>query len=522
MRSIARSLRTSGSWTALVALVVAGSACGAAPGTDDDDGDDDAPVPALTFPQAHRGAFAASPWVYATIPVRVAVDGAVDGVVVTLDGDEVAAVPGAAGEWVASLPIAGRADGAYPLVARAVRGGVEASATVELVLRASGAQITSVPTDGNAGTPRLHRVDDALYLTWTDGRDDDRRRKARVVELDGAGRFVGAPTVLVDDVADVLYARTAIGGDAVGVLYQQAGGPYTNRFTVVGLDGVARVAPIDLDPVGAYGSYGGDVAFDGEAFVLVWRVNDGAGRSHVRWARVTPAGEVTGPVVVAAAGDDDPHGGFEPFTVIGVEAVGDRSVVAFTRHLYDATLELTLPQCELVAVDRDGAAGPLAYATSGWMWHHECRVLGAAGAAVLVWGSVNLSDPSSTPPTSLRAARIGADATLDPARGAGAVLVEAADHRTEPAMLDGVAAWLDERSYVVPQDGRIELYVAPVSADLVAGAATVVPHARFIEGTSELGLASLGANRLLVWIDERHGGGVTDPRPEVWIETAWY
>jgi hypothetical protein len=27
---------------------------------------------------------------------------------------------------------------------------------------------------------------------------------------------------------------------------------------------------------------------------------------------------------------------------------------------------------------------------------------------------------------------------------------------------------------------------------------------------------------VLLWVDERHGMGIMDPKPEMWMETAWY
>ena len=54
------------------------------------------------------------------------------------------------------------------------------------------------------------------------------------------------------------------------------------------------------------------------------------------------------------------------------------------------------------------------------------------------------------------------------------------------------------------------------------GTPTVIGHARFIEGTAELGGVVSGTNRVLVWVDERHGGSIVNPRPEVYLDTLWY
>lgn len=45
---------------------------------------------------------------------------------------------------------------------------------------------------------------------------------------------------------------------------------------------------------------------------------------------------------------------------------------------------------------------------------------------------------------------------------------------------------------------------------------------RFIEGTSQLDGALAGTNLMMVWLDQRRGSGIADPRPEVYVETAWF
>lgn len=484
-------------------------ACGGGGIGGDDGGDDQPGTLDVRLPQALEGAMLANPDVYTTIPVRVEVDGAPETVTVSVDGEAVVAE--ADGDaWVAVIGLGGLAEGAHTLEASADGG----RATAELVISRTGTQVTQIGVDGNAGTPRLLASDGRIDLTWTDSRDG--KRKARIAQLDGAGRFVAEPTVLLERDADVLYARTARGDDGtIGVLFQEPGGPYANFFAVVQPDGTEVVAPIPLDPEDAYGSYGGDVAWDGSAYVLIWRANDGAGTSHVRWMRVTPAGGVTGPIVVAAAGNDDPHGGFDPITEIAIDAAGGESVIAFVRGYWDTALELSLPRCQVATVARDGAVGEPQYARPGWYWHHDCRLL---DGGLLVWGEQDLNDPSDTPPTAFRGTQL-ADGVV---ASASAVMVTAPEHRGDPVSSDGVMAWTDERSYVDLQTGRIELFVAGVSDDLATETAVVFRHARFIAGTSQLGLTPIGSNRLITWIDERHGNGITDPAPEVWIDLAWY
>jgi len=43
-----------------------------------------------------------------------------------------------------------------------------------------------------------------------------------------------------------------------------------------------------------------------------------------------------------------------------------------------------------------------------------------------------------------------------------------------------------------------------------------------VAGTSHLDAAPAGTNVILAWIDERHGLGIMDPKPEVFLETVWF
>jgi hypothetical protein len=304
-------------------------------------------MPAVRLPQAIAGAMAADPEIYPTLPVHVAASGAVEAVTVRLDdGEEVAASPGA-GTWVAQVPLMGLAIGAYVL--RATASGPEGAAEVEaeLVLTSGGVPWTMVAIDGNAGTPALHRRagEDVLWLTWADGSEGP-NRGGWLEPIDGAGRSAGDRVALTPATDDVPYARAAVGQAAIAVLYQLPdGGPYFNRLRVVDFAGDEVVAPIELEPMGGFGSFGGDVAYDGTGFVATFRSNDGMGGGDVWWVRVDEAsGEVVGPKVVASSGDGDPDGGFDPFGVVSIAAVDDeRAAVLFVRERHNSALDLLLP-----------------------------------------------------------------------------------------------------------------------------------------------------------------------------------
>jgi hypothetical protein len=49
----------------------------------------------------------------------------------------------------------------------------------------------------------------------------------------------------------------------------------------------------------------------------------------------------------------------------------------------------------------------------------------------------------------------------------------------------------------------------------------VFRDARFIADTAHFSAIAAGTNAVVVYLDERDGGGVLDPRPEVRLETVW-
>jgi hypothetical protein len=257
----------------------------------------------------------------------------------------------------------------------------------------------------------------------------------------------------------------------------------------------------------------------------------------VRWLRVDEETRaVTGPVVVAAEGDGQPVGGFEPFSFVSVAAVGDVSLVGFVRGRFSTLLDYVVPKSQYTVVARDGTVGATVYAglEGDFTWHREARVWPDGDGFVCVWTASDLASGEDNPPMRFWAARADAAGALDPHRGSGVPMFDAPDDRDEPFLLlqpaappapgaIGTLAWTDNRAYTLdPANGKISLYVAPVAADLTTMPPTVFDHARFFEGLSQLNSTAAGTNVVLVWIDDRHSNGIFDPRPEVYLDTAWY
>jgi hypothetical protein len=111
-------------------------------------------------------------------------------------------------------------------------------------------------------------------------------------------------------------------------------------------------------------------------------------------------------------------------------------------------------------------------------------------------------------------------------RADGQVMVNAPESRDEPTLVATAArpilAWADARSYATDiTHGEVELYAAVLGADLASGDNIRFAHSHFVEGTADIRGIAAGGNAILTWIDERHGGSVLDPKPEVFLETAW-
>jgi hypothetical protein len=373
-----------------------------------------------------------------------------------------------------------------------------------------------------------------LWLAWTDR--SMTQQKAWLQRLDGAGRFQGARTLLVDGGAsdEILYARVVKGAaGTLGVLYQTHGGPYKNWFKIVGTDGSEQHAAIALDPAGAYGSFGGDLAFDGSGYVFTWRDNDGAAHDTVYWMRVDESsGAVVGPIVVAKTGAGtaaDPIGSIDPISFVKIQAAGNLSTIGFVRQHWDAVAASAVPKSELALVKSDGTVTMTTFADRAHdeLWHAESRVYKIGSDVVAVWTAKDLNDSADNPRNVVYGGTLSSMGTMSPG-GAGAKLVDAVDDRDEPFLVAhpehyGVLAWLDHRTYTTdPNNGRIQLYVAPVEANLATTSPVVFAHARFVAGTSDLMETTAGSNVVLIWVDERHGSGIADPKPELYFETAWF
>jgi hypothetical protein len=481
----------------------------------------------VELPQSVAGALWANPAVYAQVPLRVTTSASASSVKVSLNGQQISAANVGGNHWVAQLPIANLADGIVPVsVSAAMADGSTASASADLGIGRQGVKLTDFNQVGPAGTAQLRTIGDKLMVTWTDWSSGTSQGYMR--QIDGAGRFVGNRVPLITSPDKTLYVRTAVGASSIGVLYQRPGGPYSNFFQRVAPDGTALGGPVALDPASTFGSFGGDVTFDGSGFVAVWRSNNGMAQDTVFWARFDEAtGHVTGPVAVATAGPGNPDGGFEPFSYVKVQTIGTISVVSFVRGHWSDEADFDLDKSQQVVVTQQGQVAQSNFLGSATALTADLttRTFVVGGQFLSLWTEQDLTSSDDNPPTQILVRRADGGGRMI---GQPQVMVNAPDTRDEMFLLAhpdkfAVMAWVDGRSESPdPSMGALQLYLAPVGNSLSVGAPVIFTHARFVESTSELNGTLAGSNVMLVWIDERDGQGVANPKPEVFFETAWF
>jgi hypothetical protein len=182
-----------------------------------------------------------------------------------------------------------------------------------------------------------------------------------------------------------------------------------------------------------------------------------------------------------------------------------------------------VPRARYFSIAPDGEVLEEAAVHAAWTdWHHHARVAHLDDQLIAYWATADLLE-ESLPNTINFFGSEAAHALLIPT---STPWVTGPGERWEPWLIthgEGRAmAWLDLRSNVEqPQAGKIELMASTFTDGMSMTAPMTFRHAVFILGTSQLRATSIGDNVALTWLDERHGSGILDPRPEVWFDTLW-
>jgi hypothetical protein len=558
-------LRRAAPLACLVAAIAAGSSCGSSAPTETTGTSTTAEggagpggggaggfaTASLSLPQLVRGAARVDTDAFPTIPLVVAVSGAMpEAVEVSVDGATIAAEK-EADRFVATIDAAALSEGAHALVARAVGGAADgATATGTLVTGTGSLRFTDFASDGPAydGHLALDAARDALAFTWISAPGP--KHTFSMARLDGAfARSDGQDITLNDPNDEPLSGYTAFGKDAIGVVYRT---PKTGdvhwlvKMRVLDPDGKELVPAMDLTADGAAFSMA-QAGADPGGFSAAWlHITKAVDPAHpppveVRFARWDLASKkLVGPITLDA--DQPPPSGsadgsqiLQPLAEIGLSCNQKVCLVAYSRDLYDKLVLLNVPKIFVAVVDlATGAlAGPPeAVAPKDWdtqMFGQHLVTL-ADGSFALVY-TANDTSAAIVPKSPcdetlerdvLRVARF--DETGKQV-GKPTALFDHEGTRQYPRIAEHPAGfavlWEDQRS-LCGTNGRIRMASSVVGKDL-SGLSDP-----YLEWPGSIGLppedptlAVTGTSFVVGWSDNRHGNGLLDPKPEIFLDTYW-
>ncbi len=482
----------------------------------------------VALPQALGDAMYVNTVVYAEIPVHVRVEGEAESVQVSVGGVSYDAVdPEADGDWVATVAVAG--TGSDTLTATASAGETSLEATAELVRGDDDIQLTDEDTVGPSTTPHPFVSEGRLFVVYTDRVDGSR---VLLQELDGAGRTLGDPIVLVAGSVGATNARIEVADGQIAMVYQTpTGTPYEAFFAIYDLEGDELLAPMPLQTAGWSDSFGGDLEWDGEAFQVVHRINDGMQSSALQWLSITPSGDVTGPVDLATATptggtSSEPEASFPPATFVDLAVVGDHSVVTWSRYRYLGLLDTEVLKGYAAVVSREGeiVAEDAFASADDFLWTHSFHVNRVGERAVAIANVDDLNSPDVPAPTAFRGFAFDAGALENLSLDAGTLVLQEPDLREEVFVVEhpvhgATMLWIDHRQKsATGPEAPIELRVAALSESLELGDELVFPQARFFAGLAQLRGAPISTNLAISWSDARRGF----PSSETYLDFVWY
>lgn len=500
----------------------------------EDSGSEGGPLVSVDLPQAIADAMYVNTTVYDEIPVHAAVEGDAEMVVISHEGNDYPATDDDDdGDWVALVPVSGTGMSDMTVTASAA-GMSDVTDTAELVRGSDDIQVTDEDDVGPSTNPHVFTHEGRLFLTYTDRVDG-----ARVLlqELDGAGRPVGDLIVLVPGSVGAVRARIAQNGDHIAVVYKTpTGTPYHSFFAVYDLTGAEVLAPMALEDATSFSdSFGGDLEWDGAAYQLVRRRNDGNGRSWIEWLRITEGGDVTGPVELAAdtfgnadmPTDSDVLRDIPANTFLKLTVVGDTTAITWTRYRYLGLLGAEVLKGYVATLTSEGTVlGEDAFASpDDFLWTWSFHTYAVHGEAMAIANVDDLASPDVPAPTAFRGFAWDENDLQSPAIDAGALVYQAADTREEPFVVEhrshhATLLWIDHIEKSVQNDiqAPIQLHVAPLSSELGLGEQTIFSQARFFAGAAQLRGTPVYTNLALTWTDARRGF----PSSETYIDFAWY
>lgn len=498
----------------------------------------------LSFPQLVHGAVRVDTDAFATIPIIVTAGGALPDAIELRVDDVAVPAEKEADRFVALVDAKALAAGPHTLTAEAKGSAV---ATGSLVVGSGSFQLTKFANDGPAYNGHLvhDAVNDALVLTWISAPGP--KHTFSMARLDGAFARLGADVTLNDPGDEPLSGYAAFGKDAIGVVYRTPKPGDTHwlvKMRVVDPNGGEIAPAMDLTAGGASFSMA-QAGVDPGGFSAAWlHITPAADPSNpppveVRFARWDRAAKkLVGPITLDS--DQPPPSGsvegpqrLAPLGEIGLSCNDSICLVTYSRDLYDDLVALNVPKLFVAAVDLASGqlrGAPTPVAGKDWdtqMFGHHLITL-ADGSFALVYTS-NDTAAAVFPETPcdetlerdlLRAVRFDAAGKII---GKPQVIFDEEGTRQFPRIAAHPAGfamlWEDQRS-ICGAGGHIRMAANVVGSDLTG---LLDPY---LELPNSIGLppedptlAAVGTGFFMAWSDNRHGGGLANPRPEIHLDT---
>jgi hypothetical protein len=518
------------------------------------DAGDAGPATTLSLPQFVHGAARVNTAAFAQIPLVIGVAGAMpDAVSVAFDGQAPSAAVADGTRFLATVDAKALGNGTHALAVAATSGGkTVATAQGSLVVAADSLQLTEYAKVGPAITGHLvhDAAGDRLGLTWV-SIADGKQHRLYLNYFDGAFRRLIPDDVVISDPADTAFmGYSAFAKDSIGVVYRT---PKPNashwliKMRVVDLAGKEKVAAMDLTAGGESFSQA-QIGMDPGGFSAAWLhispPPDGGSPLppvEIRWARWDTAGaKLVGPIKLdsdqpAPAGSSQGTLRLEPLAEIGIACNAKVCVVAYSRNVYNALVDLNVPKLHLAVVDLAGGAlsgtpEPVEDADWDTQMFGQHLVALEDGTFVLVY-TANDTAAAITPKSKcdetmerdlLYAVRL--DANGKP-QGVPKPIFDHEGPREYPRVAPlgaGFAMfWEDQRSHCAP-NGHIRMAASVAGADF---SALLDPY---LETPGSIALppmyptlAVTGTSFVHAWTDNRHGLGLVDPKPELFLDTYW-
>jgi hypothetical protein len=504
----------------------------------------------LSLPQFVRGAARVDTAAFPSILLVIAAEGASpDLVTVTIGGATFPAVADG-GRFVATIDTTSLPAGPQPLTVEARVGEALAGSAQGTLTVASGSlQLTDFAKEGPGydGTLIHDQAGDALVHTWISVAGGG--HGFHLARLDGAFARLQADDVRLDDPADqALGGRVGWGRDTLGVVYRVAkpNDPHWSvKLRVLDRTSFAEKVPAM------------DLTAGEAAFTVIQAAADPGGHSAA-WLHIRPAadpknpppvelryarwdlaaGKLSGPLTLdsdqpIASGSSDGPQILEPLAEIAMACNAQVCLVAWSRDRYDALVDLNVPKLFVAAIDLATAqvsipAAPVSAADWDTQEFGQQLVALADGTFRLVYTANDTSLAPKSPCDETLERDHFKVVTYD---ATGKVLVaprqlfDFEGTRAYPRLgeLAGGFAmlWEDQRSECAA-NGHIRMASGVASLDLKG---MVDPY---LEWPDSVGLppeyptlAVTGSSFVVGWSDNRHGNGLLDPKPELFLDTYW-